>query len=192
MGSYDFKYKNFQKIKWIRIFYHNYAIASTYFTDNECKSSTNPNKFSALKELTVLSGYKGKYEFLLEYPTISFCIRWKQKELPTTTEKELNKDVGLVVLYCTHKYDSFQGLMLSNTENSYLDGSSYYYDNYRYSICTKSFTDRIPGPIYNNSGERNFPNINEVALWLRVKGECLTLNSKNMQTKILFIHIFFI
>ena len=171
LAQYDFQYKVFQHAHWIRIFYHNFAESSYFENNTECMSYVHPYKFSALQEIDVLSPYNKKYEFLLEYPEESFILRWKQAALPTETPKELYKDIGLDVIYYSHDYYLFQGLMLSHSASySYLDGSALKIDHIRYSICTKMYDNKIPGPMYNNSEYVEYVDVNIVELWLRIEG----------------------
>ena len=175
MTHYNFHYKTFQNAYWVRIFFHDLNKSSFFSNKNEAKSSTEENKFSALGELTALSAIKGFYEFLLEYPERNYKLRWQQGALPTATEKTLETDIGFKQKFCTHDTGYFIGLMLSSSSSSYLDGSDFSMNSWRYSIGTLHYQDDngieyIPGPILKNTyGKYQVVNVNQVSLWLRIK-----------------------
>ena len=109
-------------VDWHLIFHHN-AKENVYFTKNSEKLlfCNETQRFSILGTLTNNYKINGYFEFLIEYPEISYLIHWRQKKNPI----KYNSDIGFVPLHVPLTSNKFVGLALSN----YYNGSTFLHGN---------------------------------------------------------------
>ena len=184
-----FKLKRSDGATWCLIFLHNFPNGNYFKSKEEAKYSLNPNRYSILKLIPKLSRYDKKYEFLLEYP--GYDALWWTQDVSPISQVETSTDgseIGLDIKRKTN-FTKFRGLLLSSDSSSYIDGSSISLSNYRYSIGTITFSQKIPGPCVENIG---VVDVDLVKLWMRVKDMMLTLNcQRSKSTIIILLFIFF-
>lgn len=158
---------------WLRVFYHNIEFGSFPEDKSLCRVSDREGMFNAIGKLNDIFKINGKYEFMLDYKE-NGSIVWQQALLPTEIKKENTSDVeGLKILFNNPGFSYFAGLKISNVNSSCFDGSSRDLTNHRYSVGIMQ-GDSIPGYLDQNA---NGFNVKEVALWIRIPSERLTMKS---------------
>ena len=140
---------------WIQVFHQKYQSGS-FFTPETVLSHYDEYKFSYLGQLESFR-YKGKFEFLLEYPEIPGFNIFTQSSNPTQNYEVQNYHP--IKMSFTER---FYGLALSNdTESTFIDGNPGGTGNWFYAIGPYiSYCQGIPGP--------SSKTVHEVDLWARI------------------------
>ena len=110
------QYKIFNGTEWMKIFHHNMTKQSEGFNSfEEAKFVSTKNKYSILSLIDKRYLIKGKYEFLLEYPSIQGFNRWRQTLFPLDEHDEKGKScvIGYEKVYISWNTSSWCGLSLS-------------------------------------------------------------------------------
>ena len=153
---------------WVQVFYHNNVGGTDLFTAEDGLAN-NPiallNKFSLLSKLEVLrtGGAGGSWEFMLEFSSQSGKYnRWIQSSNPTTTPEGETQTTapGYSALYLDFSASYWGGLGLSNTENTFIDGS-YGHADWYYAIG--AFSPYLGGVPADSAAEHGV-----TTLWVKV------------------------
>ena len=127
------------------------------------------------------------FEFTLDYGSRGY-ISWQQNSNPIkVNKKETNStEIGLKITSNKNNFGSFNGLMMSATSNSYIDGYSGALNDFWYSVGTRSF--------YQNEKEK-IPGrgvVDEFSLWLRIPPKICTCKNQYRQINVLVCFYIFI
>ena len=150
---------------WMLLYHYNSKKESA-FNENEAKFSFLDDKYSILGSLNDRLRIFGKFEFLLEYPSLNLQNHWAQSINPTITQESNEATCHAVDGYEPISVNMtsrcFGGLIRSINTKTFIDGTTYHIDWY-YSIGTYWLYDEgnYPGP---DEGKRVY----ESALWIRI------------------------
>lgn len=178
---------------WLLVFRHN--VPSTgiiYFTEDLLNENYEENRYSILGKIGKSFQWRGRYEFLLEYPALKGYNRWTQSKNPFTTQ--YNVDVGYKKINVSWEIHGWKGISRSyDQSSSILDGSPHEHDFY-YSIgLAKNWNENvIPGPFgYSDVTKlgitKSEVEIKEVKLWIRINNPLCTI-VKQRQNRIMFLY----
>ena len=80
------KYMKFKGSYWMLLFHHNYTGKVMFEDRNEAINSNNPKKYSILyllnDEYRTLKHGTMKYEFIINWPNLSYYFQWRQTKNP--------------------------------------------------------------------------------------------------------------
>ena len=185
-------YKVWKERKWQKLLYHNLKLGGGFKNEDEAQYSSDPYRYSVLKELTNRMKYHSKFEFLLEYPT--YHIHWVQSDNPVKL-KESYVGTGNVRGFKllnppNEKFPGFKGLAICTNEfdhviNTFLKGelgsAGFYFavGVYEYAVWGWG-TRAIPG---NGTEEQ------ELSLWVKVPPSSKKYNYKRNDNIILIIEM---
>ena len=162
-------YKKFGSFRWMLLFHHNTQTESV-FTPQEALDSSKDDKYSILGKITDKMKIENKFEFLLEYPSLSLINHWRQSNNPCNEVENPNLDgakkaEGYEGIIISMKTRYWGGLVSSSYQKSLLDGSANH-ENCYYAIATywTSSVNTYPGP---DEGKY----VTESALWIRIYEE---------------------
>ncbi len=153
---------------WGRVFYHNSKGATNLFqNEEEVLTSNNENKYSVLKKIENYQTKEKKYEFLLEYPTLSKTKynRWIQSANPTTTTiangTGSETAPGYEEVHIDWSGNYWGGLTKSTNQSTFINGSVGH-GNWFYAIGSYSkYNGGIPGPVSSA--------VTSVELWAKIE-----------------------
>jgi len=138
-----FKYGSY----WELLFYHNSSTGQLFSTNEEALLCDSTYKYSILSKLDDSFKINGKFEFLLEYPSVPGCNRWLQSINPLNNlEGFSQKAEGYEAINISWSGMFWGGLFLSKDPQTLLDGS--YQEYWWYSIGAKNsyLSPKFPGP----------------------------------------------
>ena len=77
-------HKSYRGSEWYLLFHHFSSSQNPVFFSNEeeAKFSSTENKYSVLSSLNDQFLINGKFEFILEYPSVNSFLQWKQSVNP--------------------------------------------------------------------------------------------------------------
>ena len=116
--------KYFEGVEWLKIFHHKKSKVSEGFNSfEEASFSNTSNKFSILSTIDNKYKIRGKYEFLLLYPTLSTTQynRWRQTNFPLY-EKDFDGKTcaeGYRGIHIDWSFNRWCGLVRSISHPSY-------------------------------------------------------------------------
>ena len=163
-------FQYFGKNYWMLLYHYNSKEESAFTPENVLFSTKN-DKYSILGILDDSYKEYGKFEFLLEYPSLNLRNQWLQSANPIITLETDGSGSPVsgyqpISVNMTTRY--FGGLIKSSRTNvnpplTFIDGSTYH-SNWYYSIGTYSlYSDgTYPGPSETQS-------VYESVLWIKVK-----------------------
>ena len=183
-------YKVWKEKKWQKLLYHNFKLGGGFKNEEEAQYSSDPYRYSVLKELTnIIQNYQ-EFELLLEYPT--YHIHWIQSDNPVKL-KESDVGTGNVRGFKllnppNEKFPEFKGLAVctskySNVVNTFLKGQlgsiCFYFAVGMYEYAVGGWgTSAIPG---NGTAEQ------ELSLWVKISSNIETYNYKRKDNIILIM-----
>ena len=121
MNSPSFKYANkkFMKFKnnyWMLIFHHDYTGKVLFISKDEALNSNKENKYSILymlnNEYRTMKNGKLKYEFIINWPNLSYYFQWRQTKNPVDENDILGvfEVSGYEPIHVNHNAFHFGGL----------------------------------------------------------------------------------
>ena len=125
---------------WAEVFYHYSNGYANLFSssDNLASNSVNDvNKLSLLNILDKLKYDDSKYEFLLEYYSFTGYNRWTQTSNPATSD--VSTVTGYNAVNISWTAEGWGGLAVSNTSNTFIDGSVDPATNWFYAIGSYNY-----------------------------------------------------
>ena len=172
-------------LSWMLIFRHKIVPGTEDFLFNEdlLRESTEENRFSLLGNINNSFRFRGKYEFLLEYPEHNGYYRWKQRLNPFTAKQYDN--IGYEKIHEEWTEFKFGGITRSSSGCSILDGrprSGDYY--YAIGLNTSWGNNLIPGPFTGRSKP-----VREVKLWIRINYPYCTFYSKKRINNLILLFV---
>ena len=196
LGMYE--YRILGSAFFMKIFYHNIELGGP-FSEAEAPHCIQPYKFSLLGDFESAGEsikYRGKYEFLIEYPSLSSQYNWWRQSIFPTLDYDNNKERKTVEGYENVSIAWFQNgwgglaktsLVAGGCVPSYLDGNIGI-ENWHYAIAAYGCHH-----LYLNSIPSFGTSTNQVALWIRVNSiPRPTCQAKqHLQLSFLFITLFF-
>ena len=185
-------YKYFGKSYWMLLYHYNSNKENAFTPENVLFSNKN-DKYSILGILDDSYKEYGKFEFLLEYPSLNLRNQWLQSINPIITEETTGNGspvLGYQPISVNMTTQLFGGLIKSSTIKlnpplSFLDGSTHH-TNWYYSIGTYNlYSDRTyPGPSETQQ-------VYESALWIKVNPSICSYqhirNNKNLRESIIIL-----
>ena len=157
-------YQYFSKCYWMLLYHYN-SKTETPFTSSNVEFSYLNDKYSILGALDDSYRQYGKFEFLLEYPSLNLRNHWLQTANPITTQETASTGYsvdGYQAISVNMTTNHFGGLVKSTTaSHTFLDGSTNC-GNWYYSIGTYLLYDagNYPGP-------EESKRVYESVLWIR-------------------------
>ena len=123
------KYMRFKNDYWLLLFHHNHSICAAFDSFDEAKNVSLPGKYSILyllnDEYRTKRHRSLKYEFIVNFPNLSYYYRWRQTNNPLEEVELLNvsKVAGYEPIHVTHNPASFGGLAIDkNKTDTLLNG----------------------------------------------------------------------
>lgn len=178
---------------WQLIFFHN-ATGQNLFNkaSGEALFVNTTQKFSILGSLTNNFKRNGYFEFLLEYPEMSYNnevyrIRWRQKKNPIKAVS--GTDIGYTPIHVPSNRVNFAGLVVS-TESSatFLDGthSGWFYaiGSYAHYMDKNTF----PGPYRTDSSGKEIA-VSLAKLYVRIYNTCSCRIRRTSLSNLLLIQL---
>lgn len=152
------KTKQFWGRTWMLVFRHSTLKNIKYFTPESALLSNEEDLFSIIGKIDDTFKYKGKFEFLLEYPETKVFVIWRQSKSPTTQRENGSFAEGFEPIHLIENSLTFGGLQISsNPEYTMFDcdprTANCFYEVGSYGIHTPAFAS------YVNGGRRREENI---------------------------------
>ena len=185
-----YQFKNWNHRRWLKLFFHNFEASGGFLSEEEALSSSNPNKYSILAELSDALKFNETFEFLLEYET--YKIHWQQRDNPLKINDSINTEVpGLNVFLNKTNGVKFEGLMKQTSkpggiQSSLLDGNKgadWFYAIGMYNYTHDSWYKN--GPPGAGSAEKTVSLWTRVPLYFGIHRTCC--RTKNYLRSVLFI-----
>ena len=163
-----------------------------HYTDNEFSKY----KFSIIDQIDEIKRFDSSiYEFLLCYPELPICNRWLQKVSPIEYKENVSivediDNIGYTPI--DNNFDKFKGLMISKSQQSYLDGDADEMGHWHYAIGVyENYLEDyyLPGVFFDN----DWVDFHSYELFLRVPNlrvTCIIQNNLQFSRYILLIYIF--
>ena len=199
MNKEIFQYRSFQNGVYVRIAMQNSTTNVTFDSKDQAKfyiDKENSNfKFSILDKIDEIQRYQTEYyEFIQCYDEVPACNHWKQKVSPMKYQEISNETdiqaIGLIRL--DPRFTVFKGLMLSQTQNTLLDGDNSDNGYWHYAVGVISKYDGgylLPGPKFNGK----FYDTKYYELFLRIPGIGITCRFRlHFKTSLFIIYVFLI
>ena len=144
-------YKRYDNAYWMLIFYHNSSAGEFFLNEEEALFCHENHKFSILSHINDSYKFKGKFEYLLEYPELEGTNRWRQTNNPLFENENNSTYVeGYESVNISFTSNGWSGLAKSTSINTLLDGSrlhnQWYYAIGAYNVSFSGIGPWLPGP----------------------------------------------
>ena len=160
-------HKSYRGSEWYLLFHHFSSSQNPVFFSNEeeAKFSSTENKYSVLSSLNDQFLINGKFEFILEYPSLNSFLQWKQSVNPLfAATNSTAESIGFSPID-VDSYPIFQGLKYRGFE-TLISGICSINCGWYYSIGSMNnyYSPNFPGPY---DGINSFM-VNEAYLWIKI------------------------
>ena len=165
-------HKSYRGSEWYLLFHHFSSSQNPVFFSNEeeAKFSSTENKYSVLSSLNDQFLFNGKFEFLLEYPSLNSFLQWKQSVNPLFAPTDSTAEsVGFSPID-VDSYPIFQGLKYRGSV-TLIRGICNIKCGWHFAIgcMNNDYSPNFPGP---HDGVNYFM-VNEANLWVRISSSRL-------------------
>ena len=177
--------------EWMLIFQHKLENNEDFFIDSrECLYSNTDRKFSRIGFVEKhLSKFRinGKYEFILQYPDTKVMNHWTQTVFPTKAKPQTEN--GFVNISSGYTSQGWGGLVLSNSQSTYIDGAPFS-SNWFYPVGQMKMYSTTSGAktcLPNPSG--NPLCLYQMQLWIKINSRSLGITNKNCRSSRFLAHM---